>query len=72
MGVQAHNHVYETVPFYHWGTKIVPLRVPYYGQPNNAPRGTVSVPFFLRVSQLILVLSGQGPHHACWAGLIFV
>ncbi len=26
------NHVYETVPFCHWGSKIVPLRVPYYGQ----------------------------------------
>ncbi len=28
------------------GTEIVPLRVPYYGQPNSAPRGTISVPFF--------------------------
>ncbi len=39
------NHVYETVPLGHWGTKIVPLRVPYYGQSNSAPRGTISVPF---------------------------
>ncbi len=28
------------------GTKIVLLRVPYYGQSNSAPRGSVSVPFF--------------------------
>ncbi len=42
----THN-VYETVPLGHWGTEIVPLRVPYYGrQPNSAPRGTVSIPFF--------------------------
>ncbi len=39
-------HVYETVPLGHRGTEIVPLRVPYYGQPNSAPRGTVLVPFF--------------------------
>ena len=32
-----------------WGTKIVPLRVPYYRQSNSAPRGTVSVPFFFWV-----------------------
>ncbi len=37
----------ETVPLGHWGTEIVPLRVPYYGQPNSAPRGTILVPFFL-------------------------
>ena len=30
----------------HWGTEIVPLRVPYYRQSNSAPRGTVLVPFF--------------------------
>ncbi len=36
----------ETVPLGHRGTEIVPLRVPYYGQSNSAPRGTVSVPFF--------------------------
>ncbi len=36
----------ETVPLGHWGTEIVPLRVLYYGQPNSAPRGTVSVTFF--------------------------
>ena len=40
----AHPIVYETVPLGHRGTEIVPLRVPYYGQPNSAPRGTVSVP----------------------------
>ena len=40
------NHIYETVPLSHWGTKIVPLRVPYYGQSNSDHRGTVSVPFF--------------------------
>ena len=40
------NHVYETVPLGHWGTEIVPLRVPYYGQSNSAPRGTILVPFF--------------------------
>ena len=40
------NHVYETVFLNHRGTEIVPLRVPYYGQSNSAPRGTVSVPFF--------------------------
>ena len=38
--------VYETVPLSQWGTKIVPLRVPYYGQSNSAPSGTISVPFF--------------------------
>ena len=37
---------YETVPLGHRGTKIVPLWVPYYGQSNSAPRGTVLVPFF--------------------------
>ena len=41
------NHVHETVPLGQWGTEIVPLRVPYYGQSNSAPRGTISVPFFL-------------------------
>ncbi len=41
----------ETVPLCQWGTKIVPLRVPYYGQSNSAPRGTVLVPFFLSVPQ---------------------
>ncbi len=41
------NHVYATVPLVHWSTKIVPLKIPYYGQLNSAPRGTVSVPFFL-------------------------
>ena len=40
-------HVYETVLLGHWGTEIVPLRIPYYGQSNSAPRGTVSIPFFL-------------------------
>ncbi len=29
------------------GTEIVPLRIPYYGQSNSAPRGAISVPFFL-------------------------
>ncbi len=38
-----------TVPLGHWGTEIVPLRVPYYGQSNSAPRGTISVPFFFWV-----------------------
>ena len=37
------------VPPGHWGTKIVPRRVPYYGQSNSAPRGTVPVPFFLNL-----------------------
>ena len=36
------NHVYLWV-------EIVPLRVPYYRQSNSAPRGDVSVPFFLSV-----------------------
>ena len=40
------NHVYETVPFGHWGTEIVALRVLYYGQSNSARRGIVLVPFF--------------------------
>ncbi len=39
----------EAVPLDHRGTEIVPLRVPYYGQSNSAPRGPVSVPFFLSV-----------------------
>ena len=26
---------YEIVPLGHWGTEIVRLRVPYYGQSNN-------------------------------------
>ncbi len=51
------NHVYETVPFCQWGTKIVPLRVPYYGQSNSAPRGTVSVPFFSECSFNIMSTS---------------
>ena len=41
------NHVYETVPLGHWGTEIVLLRVPYYGQSNSVPMGTILVPFFL-------------------------
>ncbi len=41
-----HYHVYKTVPLGHWGTEIVPLRVPFYGQANSAPRGTVLIPFF--------------------------
>ena len=36
----------QMVPFFQRGTEIVPLRVPYYGQSNSAPRGTISVPFF--------------------------
>ncbi len=46
------NHVYEkneTVSLGHCGTEIVPQRVPYYGQSNSAPRGTISVPFFFWV-----------------------
>ncbi len=43
------THVYETVPLGHWGTEIVPLRVPYYRQSNSPPRGSVSVPVFLSV-----------------------
>ncbi len=44
---------YETVPLGHWGTEIVPLRVPYYGQSNSAPRGTISGPLFLSVGILL-------------------
>ncbi len=33
--------------------QIVPLRVPYYGQSNTAPRGTVAVPFFLSESIIL-------------------
>ncbi len=32
----------------HWDTDIVHLRVPYYGESNSAPRGTVLLLFFLR------------------------
>ena len=39
-------HVYETVPLGHWGTKIVPLRVPYYIQSNSAPRVLFQYPFY--------------------------
>ena len=42
-----HRDIVKTVPLCQRGTEIVPLRVPNYGQPNSAPRGTVSVPFFL-------------------------
>ena len=44
------NHAYETVPLVNRYTEIVPLGVPpYYEQSNSAPRGTVSVLFFLSV-----------------------
>ena len=43
----------QMVPFFQMGTLffliimfIIPLRVPYYGQWNGTPRGTVSVPFY--------------------------
>ena len=34
---------------YPFGTGALPLRVPYYGQSNSAPRSTILVPFFLSV-----------------------
>ncbi len=46
------NHVYETVALGYWGTEIVPLRVPYYGQSNSAARGIISVPFFFWVREI--------------------
>ena len=42
----------------HRGTEIVPLRVLYYGQPNSAPRGTVSVPFFSECMMTSTLLFG--------------
>ena len=49
-GTLFSNYVYETVPLAHWGTEIAPLRVLYYGQPNSAPSGSVSVSFFSKCS----------------------
>ncbi len=57
------NHVYgKTVPLVYWGTEIVPLRVLYYGQSSNAPRGTISVPFF---SECVFP-SEQKPEQRFW------
>ena len=52
-GTIHNNHIYETVPFSHWDTEIVPLRVLFYGQSNSVPRGTVSVPFFSECKEYV-------------------
>ena len=37
----------KTVLLYRWGTNTVPLGIPNYGQAKSAPRGPISVPFFM-------------------------
>ncbi len=37
----------------------IPLRVPYYGQSNSAPRGTLLVPFFLSVLLFVHVQTNE-------------
>ncbi len=44
------------------GTKMLPLRVPDYGQSNNVPRDDVSVPLFLSIlSDLTIAVNGPIP-----------
>ncbi len=63
LGTIATN-VYETVPLHHWGTEIIPLKVPWYGQSNSAPRGTDSVPYVFWVSKIPCSLNRHNKF--CW------